>query len=196
MGDSEILILWWKQTDSSLAWSVVLSTTIFVISVKIYCILTRRTFWPLWWRLSLSPRVQTTLMSNLNLLFIFLIIITYSGIQWRETNLRIYNRSRSACSFVLARQSLTQVAWHYIYVEKTLGPTRLWSLFQSRTILVNLETILTEQDITYIAFFVGWLDLSLQFTQNDHTKNPLFGYGLISLLSHDMWCLLNLFTFV
>ena len=52
-----------KQIECGLALSALLSTTIFVITVvKICCGLTRRkTFWPLWWRISLSIRVQTTL---------------------------------------------------------------------------------------------------------------------------------------
>ena len=51
-----------KQMESGSALSVLLSTTIFVITVvKICCGLTRRTLWPLWWRIPLSIRVQTTL---------------------------------------------------------------------------------------------------------------------------------------
>ena len=59
------LILWKKQIECGLVWSILLSTTIRIITVvKICCGLMphkSKTFWPLWLRVSLTIRVQNTL---------------------------------------------------------------------------------------------------------------------------------------
>ena len=54
--------LWYcgkKQIECGLAWSVLLSTTMCIITVV--RVLYHNKFWPLWWSVSLAIRVKTTL---------------------------------------------------------------------------------------------------------------------------------------
>ena len=146
------------------------------LSVKICCGLTRRT----WWRLSWSLRVPTMLILNLKSLVHLLGIITYSAIQWRGTNLRIYNCSRSTCSFLLVRQSLTQAAWRYTHVEKTLGPTRLW--IQSRAILATLK-LSWQIRVLSTRLFLCVDSIFLFSSQIDHGKIPSSVMALFRFLA-------------